>query len=68
MEKNKLAVKLYDYAEVEGAPNAHVMEYLGPFIWQTLYQFFKPEKEPGVDPFQLREVIQDARRRRSCSR
>ena len=57
MAKNKLAPKLYGYAEVEGAPTAYVMEYLDPSIWQTLHQFFKPKKDPGVDPFQLREAI-----------
>ena len=55
MAKNKLAAKLYGYAEVEGAPN--VVEYLDLSIWQTLYQLFKPEKEPGVDPFQLRVYL-----------
>ena len=55
MAKNKLAAKVYDYAEVEGAPN--VVEYLDLSIWQTLYQLFKPEKEPGVDPFQLRVYL-----------
>ena len=57
MAKNKLAAKVYDYAEVEGAPN--VVEYLDPSIWQTLHPFFKPKKEPRIDLPQLREAVRN---------
>ena len=57
MAKNKLAPKLYGYAEVDGAPTAYVMEYFDPPAWQTLYQFFKSDTT-AVDPTQLHEAVE----------
>ena len=57
MAKNKLAPKLYGYAEVDGAPTAYVMEYFDPPAWQTLYQFFKSDTT-AVDPTQLQEAVE----------
>ena len=59
MAKNKLAPKLYGYAEVEGAPTAYVIEYLDPSIWQTLHPFFEPKKEPRIDLPRLREAVRN---------
>ena len=57
MADNRLAPKLYGYAEADGAPTAYVMEYLDPPTWQTLYQFFESDTA-AVDPTQLQEAVE----------
>ena len=60
MADNGLALKLYGYPEVKGAPTAYVMEYLDPSVWQTLYQLSKSKNKPRKPTVsQLRGALQE---------